>query len=66
MTLNMFDLTPLFSPSAFPPSYSMPAEPPSPDLLSSFSLNSSSISATVFFLDTIDDSVFFSKTEGLF
>lgn len=66
MTLNMFDLTPLFSPSAFPPSYSMPAEPPSPDLLSSFSLNSSSISAIVFFLNTLEDSASFSPADGFF
>lgn len=49
ITLNMLDLTPLFSPSAFPPSYSTPAEPPSPDMPSSLSLSSSSSSAMVFF-----------------
>ncbi|KUI65297.1 hypothetical protein VM1G_00782 [Cytospora mali] len=45
----MLDLTPLFNPSAFPFSYSTPAEPPSPDNPSSFNLTSSSSSAIVFF-----------------
>lgn len=49
MTLNMFSLTPLFSPSAFPFSYSTPAEPPPPDMPSILSLSSSSNSAIVFF-----------------
>lgn len=50
ITLNMFSLTPLFNPSAFPPSYSIPALPPSPEIPSNFNFNSSSSSATVFFL----------------
>lgn len=63
MTLNMLDLTPRFRPSAFPPSYSMPDAPPSPDMPSSFRRSSSSCSATVFFFAALDDSAFFSELD---
>ncbi|TDZ37308.1 hypothetical protein C8035_v006973 [Colletotrichum spinosum] len=64
MTRNMFDLTPLFNPSALPFSYSTPEAPPSPDMASSFDRNSSSNSAIVFFFVFVMPESFASLCDG--